>query len=222
MERVGKTALVFGTTGAVGKELLHLLLQDHRYDKILAFTRRVIPIEHPRLEIVLDALTNLDALAGQIKGDELYCCLGTTRRKAGSREAFRRVDLEMPASLAGIAFQNKVDGFIAISSVGAGKSGRGFYLDVKSAMEDKLIQYSFPRLAIVRPSLLLAKRDEFRISEESGKILNTLTSWAMVGKMARFKGIQAETVARAMISIMNMEKPKVFWESEELQSIAGN
>lgn len=219
MEQIGKTALLFGSTGAVGKEVLNLLISDHRYEKVIAFSRKVIPIEHPKLSVVLDSLTNLESIAGSIKGDDLFCCLGTTSRKAGSKEAFKMVDLEMPARLAKIASENEVDGFIAISSIGAGKKGRGFYLDVKSEMEDRVIQYNFKRLAIIRPSLLLSKREEFRLSEEAGKILNTLTSWAMVGKLSKYKGISTSDVARAMISILNLEKPKVFWESDELLSV---
>jgi uncharacterized protein YbjT (DUF2867 family) len=220
MQVIGKKAILFGATGAVGKELLHLLLSDHRYEKIIIFSRKVLPIEHPKLEIVLDTLTNLDDLSEQITGDDLFCCLGTTSRKAGSKEAFKAVDLEMPSDLARIASGNKVGGFIVISSIGAGKKGRGFYLDVKSEMEDTVIQYDFKRLAIIRPSLLLSKREEFRLSEESGKLLNTLTSWAMVGKMAKYKGIYTSDVARAMIEIMNIEKPKVFWESDDLMSFS--
>ncbi len=219
MEQIGKTALVFGPTGAVGKQVLHLLLSDHRYEKIIAFSRRVIPVEHPKLTVILDAMTNLDALADKIKGDDLFCCLGTTSRKAGSRDAFKKVDLEMPSDLARIAEGNKVDGFVVISSIGAGKIGRGFYLDVKSAMEERVIRHNFKRLAIVRPSLLLATREELRLSEEAGRILNSLTAWAMVGNLKKYKGIYTSDVARAMIGIMNMEKPKVFWESDELLSV---
>ncbi len=218
MERIGKTAILFGPTGAVGREVLHLLLGDQRYDRVIAFSRKVLPVEHPKLEVVLDTLSNLDDLAGKIIGDELFCCLGTTSRKAGSREAFKKVDLEMPVSLARIASSNGVEGFIVISSVGAGKTGRGFYLDVKTEMEDSVIQYDFKRMAILRPSLLLSKREEFRLTEEAGKVLDSVMGWAMKGNMKKYKGIRTADVARAMIGIMNMEKPKLIWESDELQS----
>lgn len=219
MERIGKTAILFGPSGAVGKEVLHLLLGDHRYEKIIAFSRRVLPVKHPKLEVVLDTLSSLDDLSDKIRGDDLFCCLGTTSRKAGSREAFKKVDLEMPVALARIASGNDVEGFIVISSVGAGKPGRGFYLDVKTEMEDSVIQYEFKRMAIVRPSLLLSKREEFRISEEAGKVLNGALGWAMSGSMKKYKGIRTADVARAMIEIMNMQKPKIVWESDELQSL---
>ena len=217
MERIDKTAILFGPTGAVGREVLQLLLGDHRYEKVIAFSRKVLPIEHPKLEVVLDTLSNLDKLSDRIMGDDLFCCLGTTSRKAGSREAFKKVDLEMPVALARIASGNGVEGFIVISSVGAGKPGRGFYLDVKTEMENSVIQYDFKRLAIVRPSLLLSKREEFRISEEAGKVLNSALGWAMSGSLKKYKGIQTSDVARAMIEIMNRDKPKLIWESDELQ-----
>ncbi len=220
MERIGKTAVVFGPTGAVGKDVLHLLINDHRYEKIIAFSRKVIPVEHPKLHVELDSLTDLSSIEDKISGDELFCCLGTTSRKAGSRKSFKAVDLEMPVELAKIASANKIDGFIVISSIGAGKYGRGFYLDVKTEMENGVIQYDFNRLAIVRPSLLLANRDEFRFSEEAGKLLNTLLGWTMRGKLKKYKGIKTTDVARAMIEIMNMENPRITWESDELPAAA--
>ena len=218
MQRIGKKALLFGPTGAVGREVLDLLLSDHRYERITVFSRKVIPIEHPKLTVILDSLTSLDSLTEKITGDDLFCCIGTTSRKAGSKEAFRKVDLEIPVNLARIAGVNKVEGFIVISSIGAGKPGRGFYLDVKTEMEDKVIQNNIPRLAIVRPSLLLAKRDEFRFGEAAGILLNTLTGWLMVGNLKKYKGIDVRDVARAMIEIMNIENPKITWESDELMN----
>lgn len=217
MERIGKTAIVFGPTGAVGKELLQLLLQDHRYEKVVAFSRRVLPDEHPKLEVILDSLLDITQLSDKIKGDEVFCCLGTTSRKAGSKKAFKQVDLELPVSIANIASQNKVDGFIVISSIGAGKKGKGFYLNVKTEMEDRIVSNHFDRLSIIRPSLLLAKRDELRFGEEAGKLLNFLLGWAMKGKLHKYKGIQASQVAKSMIEIMNMSDPQLIWESDELQ-----
>lgn len=220
MEQVGKTALLFGATGAVGREVLHLLINDHRYDRIIVFSRKVIPIEHPKLEIILDALSDLDKISHKIEGDELFCCIGTTSRKAGSREAFMKVDLDIPVNLARIANENGVDGFIVISSIGAGSRKTGFYLGVKTEMEEKVAQYDFKKFAIVRPSLLISNRDEFRFAEETGKVLNNLLGWAMKGKMEKYKGIRTDDVARAMISIMNMDRPKRIWESDELQQIS--
>jgi uncharacterized protein YbjT (DUF2867 family) len=216
MEKTGKTALVFGPTGAVGRQLLDQLLNDERYVSVVAFSRRPIPLDHPQLEQVIDPLTDLSAIAARITGDELFCCLGTTRKKAGSREMFRRVDLELPVEIASIASSNGVAGCIAVSSIGAGKKGRGFYLDTKTEMEQRISGYHFDRLSFVRPSLLLGERDEFRLSEETGKLLNTLFSWTMIGKLRKYRGIRTDTVAAAMIYIMNLEQPRRTYESNEL------
>ncbi len=220
MQQIGKIALVFGPTGAVGKELVHLLLNDARYEKILVFSRRVLEIEHPKLEVILDTLTDLAKFHEQINGHDLFCCIGTTSKKAGSKENFKKVDLEIPVQLAEIASSNGVPNFIAISSIGAGKPGRGFYLDVKTEMENQVIQFDFKKLSFVRPSLLLSKRDEFRISEDAGKVVNSLVSWAMVGKLEKYKGISTRKVASAMIEILNLDKPNLVYESDELMGLA--
>jgi uncharacterized protein YbjT (DUF2867 family) len=220
MEQVGKTALVFGPTGAVGKELIQILLDDQRYEKVLAFSRRVLEMEHPKLEVILDTLNDLGKFHDKIIGHDLFCCIGTTSKKAGSRDNFKKVDLEMPAKLAEIASSNGVPNFIAISSVGAGKPGRGFYLDVKTEMENQIIQHDFKKLSFVRPSLLLSKRDEFRFSEDAGKVVNSLLSWAMIGNLEKYKGISTKVVASAMIEILNLKQPNIVYESDELVRIA--
>lgn len=220
MQQVGKTAIVFGPTGAVGKELILKLISDDRYEKVIAFSRRVLDVEHPKLDVILDAMNDVAKFHEKILGHDLFCCLGTTSRKAGSRVNFRKVDLELPVKIAEIASSNGVPNFIAISSIGAGKKGRGFYLDVKTEMEEEVLQFDFQKLSFVRPSLLLGKRDEFRLSEDAGKVVNSLLSWAMVGKMEKYKGITTEDVASAMIEIINLEKPNIVYESDELFRLA--
>lgn len=220
MQQVGKTAIVFGPTGAVGKELIQKLIIDDRYDKIITFSRRVLEVEHPKLEVTLDPLKDVAKFHDKILGHDLFCCLGTTSRKAGSRENFKKVDLDMPVKIAEIASSNGVPNFVAISSIGAGKKGRGFYLDVKTEMEDQVLQFDFNKLSFVRPSLLLGKRDEFRLGEDAGKLVNSVLSWAMIGRMEKYKGISTDDVASAMIEILNYEKPNIVYESDELYRIA--
>jgi hypothetical protein len=87
-------------------------------------------------------------------------------------------------------------------------------------MEEKVSQYKFKRLAIIRPSLLISNRDEFRFAEEAGKVLNSLLGWAMRGNLQKYRGIRTDVVARAMISIMNMDSPKRIWESDELHRLS--
>ncbi|MFZ5939640.1 MAG: NAD(P)H-binding protein [Bacteroidota bacterium] len=213
------TAILFGATGAVGSQLLRQLLQEKRYDRIVVFARRSPGITHPALEINIDPLDDPERIADRIQGDHLFCCLGTTSKKAGSKEAFRKVDLDLPVALAAIASRNGVGTFVVISSIGAGESAKGFYLRTKSRMEEGVKQYSFKNLAIVRPSLLLGERNEFRFGEFIGAGLNIVFSPLLRGRLKKFRGIRTETVARAMITIANTGNGYRVYESDELQDL---
>ncbi len=198
-----KTALIFGSTGLTGSELTRQLLMDDRYSHVRVFVRRPGGEEHPGLEVIVDDLTDTRRIAGRVKGDELYCCLGTTIKKAGSKKAFERVDLELPAELARIAHGNGVAKFLVISSIGADPSSGNFYLRTKGRMEEEISRYGFRQLSIFRPSFLLGKRDEFRFGEAAGKMLFRTLGFMFIGPLRKYKGVKAETVARAMITVAN-------------------
>jgi len=211
------TAIVFGASGAVGSQLLRQLIEEQRYDRVIAFVRRPIELRHYSLEVIIDPLENPENIADQIKGDHLFCCLGTTSRKAGSKEAFRKVDHDLPVALASIAARNGVSTFIVISSIGAGDGAKGFYLKTKTDMEEGVKGSSFESLAILRPSLLLGPRNEFRFGEAAGKVLNFILNPLLIGKLRRFRGIQTSVVARAMITIANTGNGFRVYESDEIQ-----
>jgi len=216
------TAIIFGATGAIGSQLLRQLLDEKRYDRILAFVRRPLDIRHPELEQIIDDLENPEKIAAQIQGNHLFCCLGTTSKKAGSKEAFRKVDQELPVKLASIASRNGVSSFIVISSIGAGEKAKGFYLKTKTAMEEGVKQSAFDQLAILRPSLLLGPRNEFRFGEAAGKVLNTVFGPLMNGRLKKFRGIHTSVVARAMITIANTGNGFRIYESDEIQELGRN
>ena len=212
-----KTALVFGATGLVGSELTKLLLSNDHYESVKIFVRNKTGIQHPKLTEVINNLDNPEEIASEITGDDLYCCLGTTREKAGSREAFEWVDLHLPLKLAGIALRNEVRKFLVISSIGAKPDSRNFYLRTKGTMEQGILALNFENICIVRPSILLGKRKESRLGEEAGKILVRIFSFIFNGPLKKYKGIQAETVARAMIRLANTVNKRVILESHKLQ-----
>jgi uncharacterized protein YbjT (DUF2867 family) len=196
---MGKTAIVLGATGLIGKELTHLLLTDSSFEKVKIFVRKSIPTEHPKLKqhiINFDALDNYSTL---ITGDVCYCCIGTTINTAGSKEAFTKVDYTYPIAFATIAKKNGVENFLFISSIGANKNGSNFYLKVKGDTEYALEQLDFTHLALLRPSMLLGKRAEFRIGEVIGKVVMKLFAFAFIGNLKAYKAIEATTVAKAMI-----------------------
>jgi uncharacterized protein YbjT (DUF2867 family) len=212
-----KTALVFGATGLVGSELTNLLLANDHYECVKIFVRKKIDLQHPKLVQVVNDLSNPEEISSEITGDDLYCCLGTTRKKAGSKEAFEWVDLQLPLKVAEIALKNEVRKYLVVSSIGAKPESRNFYLRTKGNMEKGLLAMNFENIGIVRPSILLGQRKERRLGEEAGKIIIRIFSFLFSGPLKKYKGIQAETVARAMIRLANTVNKRVILESHKLQ-----
>jgi uncharacterized protein YbjT (DUF2867 family) len=215
-----KTALVFGATGLTGKDLTGLLLDDNRYERVKVFVRRSLLINNSKLIEIISDLKNPDLIAGEIRGDHLFCCLGTTIKKAGSRKNFEWADLELPSLIAGIAEKNGVEKFIVISSIGANSQSSNFYLRTKGKMEERIRGHKFMKTHILRPSMLLGQREEFRFGEEAGKIFMKLFSFMFSGSLAKYKGIRTVNVARAMISVANSDYPDVIIESGKIEQIA--
>ena len=153
-----RTALVFGATGLVGSYLVDELIKLEDYNQIIVFTRRVTAEENTKIRSVINSLESLDEIKESINGDDLFCCLGTTIKKAGTKEAFKNVDLTLPKKLAEIASRNHVNNFAVISSLGANAESRNFYLKVKGQMEFEITKNNFKNIIIVRPSLLTGRR----------------------------------------------------------------
>ncbi len=215
-----RTALVFGATGLVGGFVVQELEKLEEYRRVVVFSRREIPVNADKTELVIDNLESPDKLAGKIKGDDVYCCLGTTINKAGSKEAFRKVDLDLPSNIAGIASKNGMKNFAVISSLGADDLSRNFYLRTKGEMEKAVSAHPFGHLVIVRPSLLTGHRKEFRLSETMAKMVMPAVDLLLTGRLMKYRSIKAHTVARAMVSLVIFPREKTVFESDELQHIA--
>ncbi|MEZ4943759.1 MAG: NAD-dependent epimerase/dehydratase family protein [Saprospiraceae bacterium] len=208
-----KTALVLGATGLVGSQILQQLLADARYETVLALTRRPFDVEHPKLKQVIINFDNPDPV--QIRGDELYCALGTTLRKAGSKEAQYRIDCTYPFEIGRIARENGVEKYLLVSSVGADAGSSNFYLRIKGELEEKLKTLEFPVFVAARPSLLLGKRPEFRMGEKIGIMLAQTFAFLIPKK---YRGIEARQVAGALIALANQDLEGVhIIESDQLR-----
>jgi len=215
-----KTALLFGATGLVGRELLKRLSNDPHYSQLNVFVRRKMTIKLLNVEVIELNFEKLNESASQISGDDCFCALGTTMKKAGSREAFRKVDFDLVVDIAKLARQNGVKRFIVVSSIGADAASSNFYLKTKGEMEEALKELSFEQLIIVRPSILLGKRNEFRFGERIGIFLARILSPFMLGPLKKYRAVHAKTVARAMIKLANSSVKKTIYESRELFEIA--
>ena len=193
-----RTAAVVGATGLVGQELIKELCMRKEYEEIIVITRRPIKQEHPKLTVKIIDFNYLEsAHLGFV--DDVYCCLGTTKKKAKSKEAFRQVDLDYPLQLALIAKRNNVQQFLVISALGADSSSVFLYNRIKGLMEEHLKEIDLPRLQIFRPSLLLGDRKEFRLGETIGTKVMGLLGWVLIGRLSSYRAVRAEQVALAMV-----------------------
>lgn len=196
-----RTALLIGATGLIGKFVLQQLLADEHYRKVKIFVRRPMDITHRKLEQHIINFDNPEEYKDIVKGDDLFCCLGTTMRIAGSRDAFQKVDYTYPVTFGKIAAANGIRQFLLISSLGANPMSSNFYLRVKGGVEEALQKFNFHALIILRPSMLLGPRKEFRLGELIGKFLMQLFFFLFIGTLRKYRPIHAQTVAKGMVNL---------------------
>lgn len=210
-----KTALVAGSTGLIGSQLINLLLNDSRYSRIIAISRAPIELSHPKLENVVLDFDQLKQHNQALRCKDIFCCLGTTIKKVKTKEAFRKVDFDYPLELAKIGKELGAEKYLLVSALGANKNSSIFYNRVKGEIEDAIAKIGIPTLHIFRPSLLVGPRSEQRGGEESVKWVYRIFGFIIP---AKYKAIESIKVARAMISLAQ-EKGNgvIIHESKELQ-----
>jgi uncharacterized protein YbjT (DUF2867 family) len=203
-----KTAIIAGATGLIGKQLLFNLIESEAYDKIIALVRKEIPFNSPKLIQIIVDFNNLPLIADDLKADDVFCCLGTTIRKAGSQAAFKKVDYDYCLNLANETYKNESKNFFLVSALGANSSSKIFYNQVKGELEEAISKVGFNSFYIFRPSLLLGNRNEFRLGEKIMQIIMKPISRLMFGSMKNFAAIESQQVAKAMywLAITNNKK----------------
>jgi len=198
MQKV-RTALVAGASGLVGGHCLRQLLLSDRYSQVISVGRRELPIIHPKLEQLIVDFDDLKPYTSDMVADDIYCCLGTTIKKAGSKEAFYKVDHTYVVQLAQVTASKGASQFLVVSAMGADAGAMIFYNKVKGEMERDVQQLRLETVHIFRPSLLLGEREEARTGEEiASKVMEPLSK-LMVGPLKKYKPIAGETVAKAML-----------------------
>lgn len=215
----GKTALIAGSTGLVGKELVKLALADSRYEQVHTIARRSCGISDQRLT---EHIINWDQLAAdEIPAvDHVYCALGTTMKVAGSKEAFEKVDYHYVVKLAEISKEIDASRFLVVSSIMADPKASAFYLKTKGKMEQKIQQVGPADILIFRPSTLVGNRVEYRPGEIVGLRVMEIMKPILIGPLRRFRNIQAATVARAMICAAHSgSQGYVVYQSDEIQKM---
>jgi len=194
-----KVAVVAGATGLVGRELVRQLCASGDHAAVIAFARDPkackLPVKSAKL-VVRPFPTGDD----QIVGDEFYCALGTTIKKAGSRKEFAAVDHDLVIDLAARAKAGGVKRVVVVTSVDSDANSKNFYLRVKGQTEDDLQALGLKNLEIYRPSLLLGNRDELRVLERFGVLIAPVVSWSLRGPLAKYRPIEASQLARKMVA----------------------
>jgi len=222
MSEGGKKAVILGATGLVGSALLEQLLNHPDYTTVRVLGRKPTGISHSKLEEHIINFKNFQDYTPLFEADEVFCCLGTTMKQAGSKEAFYFVDHDLPVQAAKMAqlFAKK---FFLVSSIGANAWSWNYYLKVKGETERDILQTTLDSIYILRPSMLLGKRKEQRTGEEIGKTLLKIFKPLMIGGLRKYRGIEASTVARAMILLAERnEKGKFIFESHDIENLVNN
>jgi uncharacterized protein YbjT (DUF2867 family) len=193
-----KTAIVIGSTGLIGTELVKQLESNPYYEKIILLNRKPSGIKHAKVE---ERIINFDApdLNG-INGEDVFCAIGTTIRKAGSKAAQHKIDCEYPSTLAALLKPQGAKQFLLVSSIGADENASNFYLRTKGELEKNIQGLGFETTIIIRPSILLGKRKEFRLGEKIGIVLIQLLSPLMLGSFKKYRGVKDAKVAAKMIA----------------------
>ena len=215
-----KTALVFGSSGLIGQHLLNQLIKNENYNKIKIFVRSKPEINDPKIEIIKTDFNNLQNHKEDIKGDDCFFCIGTTKKNSPDKNEYRRVEIHIPKEIAKIAKANSLNSFVFVSSGYADSKSSGDYLKYKGEVEEELKELNFPKLGIMRPSFLLGDRKEKRIGEKTGIFVFNLLSPLFLGPLKKMKPIHSEIVARSMIKFANEDLKKNTFESNEIVELS--
>ncbi|WP_316840744.1 oxidoreductase [Pedobacter gandavensis] len=217
-----KTAVILGASGLIGSSLLTQLLNSPDYGRVLILVRKKLNQEHPKLEQLLVDFDRLNDYAKEIKGDVVFCCLGTTKSKTPNLEQYRKIDYLYPLDAAAIAQANGAKQYHLVSSMGANPDSRIFYSRTKGETERDLQSIPFQSIHIYRPSLLDGERKEHRSAEGFMIAVMRVLNPLLIGGLRKYRSIKIENVALAMLKVSLENKEGVFiYPSDEIFAIAG-
>jgi len=198
---MARTAIVAGSTGLVGQQLLQKLLQAPDYARVIALTRRPLPLQHVKLQVLRADFDDLAPLSAAMQADDAFCCLGTTQAKAGGRAGLERVDYHMAVAFARAARKAGATRLFVVSSIGSSLKSPSFYSRTKARMQAAVAEIDYAAIQIVQPSLLLGERAESRPLETLAQRLASLLHPLLRGSLQRYRPITAAAVADALLQL---------------------
>ncbi len=216
-----KTAIILGATGLTGSILLEKLIKDERYEAIKLFSRRKIEGLPLKVRQHIGDLFELQQFKNDFTADEVFCCIGTTAKKTPNKETYKRIDFGIPVAVAKLSKENKINTFLVVSAMGANAKSIVFYNKTKGEMERDVLRQNIVNTYILQPLIIGGKRKETRIGEKIGLTLFKLFEPLFVGKLKKYKIIEAETIAQAMVNLANsnLSKEKIII-SDQIKEIS--
>lgn len=199
LKHATKTAVIFGSSGLVGKVCLQNLLIGSTYTQVLSFNRKPLQIKHPKLKQYTADVNSIDEVAKYIKGNDLYLCIGTTLAKSENRDKYRDINFTYAFKIAKHARLNGVGQMILVSTVGAHPSSFIYHNQIKGELESSIKKLGFWSTHIFQPSVVLGYREESRIKEELLSVALQGFRFILKGRLGKYEPIEVEKIAKVMI-----------------------
>jgi uncharacterized protein YbjT (DUF2867 family) len=218
---MAKKAVLAGASGLIGSHLLQILLEQAYYDEVVILVRKTLPLQHHKLKQLVVDLDQLLSYAEELKGDVVFSCLGSTKKKTPDLALYRKIDHDYPLLMAQIAKQNGVEQYHLVSSTGANKDSSMFYPKLKGETEADITAVGIPTLHIYRPSFLAGDRGEKRPMEKFWVVVMKLLTPLFIGGWKKYRAIKGATVAMAMYKQSLKNATGVFvYESDKIEQIS--
>jgi uncharacterized protein YbjT (DUF2867 family) len=198
-----KSAILFGASGLVGSSLLTQLLENSAYDKVIIVVRKPLSVQHPKLTMLIGDYASLPSLKPQLRADEIFIALGTTKKKTPDQTEYYQIDHDYPVLAAGIAKDNGARSVLLVSAIDANANSKIFYVRTKGQVEADLIALGFDHTYIFRPSMLVGDRKESRPAERFLIGLFSILNPLFAGSWKRYHSIHVNDLAKAMINAAN-------------------
>lgn len=211
-----KTAIILGATGFTGSFVLEQLITNNNYEKIKLFSRSRSGIIHPKIEEHLVDLLHLEKYKADFTADEVYCCIGTTKKKTPNQETYRAIDFGIPAAAVNLCKENEIKVMAVVSAIGANPNSLTFYNRTKGEMEQAVLKAGIERTYILRPSFIGGNRQEKRMGEKIGITVFKFLKPLFIGKLKKYAIIDASTIASRMIQLANSNNESKILESDEI------
>ncbi len=217
-----KTAVLFGSSGLIGSNLLDNLINNNTYNKIKIFVRKFPSIDNSKVEMINTDFLDLETLKEKLTGDDCFFCIGTTYKDTPDKNEYRRIEYDLPVQIAKIAKFNSISNFIYVSSIGANPKASSTYLKNKGQAEEELKKIGFSNLSIIQPSFLVGNRKDFRIVEVLGIPVMKFLSLFFFGGFKKYTPIKVEIVVNAMIKLASLNNSEQTYLSDRLKELGSN